>query len=257
MPKNAQEKNVTTGEISGMAAMVTGAASGIGRATAVALAGAGARVLLGDLNEHGAAAVAAAIREAGGEAEAVRLDISDGESVAAAVSAARAGFGGLRIAVNCAGIALGGALLAEVPEEKFDQVIAVNLKGLWRCLRMQIPAILDSGGGSIVNVSSTMGLVVSPMASAYIASKHGVIGLTKAAAIEYSSRGVRVNAVCPGTTDTAMLSDQIKAAMTPLHPIGRIGQPEEIAAAILFLASPAASFVTGVALPVDGGWTCH
>lgn len=248
---------MSAGEFSGMVAMVTGAASGIGRATALALAGAGARVLASDINQIGVDAVARAIREAGGEAEAVRLDVTDGESVASAVSAARAAFGGLRIAVNCAGIALGGALLADVPEEKFDQVISVNLKGVWRCMRMQIPAILESGGGSIVNVSSTMGLVGSSMASAYVASKHAVIGLTKAAAIEYSGRGVRVNAVCPGGTDTAMISDQIKEALVPLHPIGRISQPAEIAAAILFLASPAASFVTGVALPVDGGWTSH
>jgi NAD(P)-dependent dehydrogenase (short-subunit alcohol dehydrogenase family) len=248
---------MTAGEFSGKAAMVTGAASGIGRATALALASAGARVVIGDLNQAGLEEVAKAIREAGGEAEAVRLDVSDGESVAAAISTARAAFGGLHIGVNCAGITLGGALLADVAEENFDRVISVNLKGVWRCLRAQIPAILESGGGSIVNVSSTMGLVGSPMASTYIASKHAVIGLTKAAAIEYSSRGVRVNAVCPGGTDTAMISDQVKQALVPLHPIGRISQPEEIAAAIVFLASPAASFVTGVALPVDGGWTSH
>ncbi|HEX4180254.1 MAG TPA: glucose 1-dehydrogenase [Caulobacteraceae bacterium] len=245
------------GEFSGKTAMVTGAASGIGRATALALARAGARVLGGDLDRAGVEATANAIREAGGEAAAVHLDVTSADSVAAAVSAARAQFGGLHIGVNCAGITLAGALLADVPEEKFDQVIAVNLKGVWRCLRAQIPAILDCGGGAIVNVSSTNGLVAGPMASSYVASKHGVIGLTKAAAIEYSAKGIRVNAVCPGGTDTPMISDQIKQALTPLHPIGRIGQPEEIAAAILFLASPAASFVTGVALPVDGGWTAH
>jgi NAD(P)-dependent dehydrogenase (short-subunit alcohol dehydrogenase family) len=248
---------MTAGEFSGKSAMVTGAASGIGRATALALARAGAKVLVGDLDQAGVEATAKAIGEAGGEAKAVLLDVTSEESVVAAVSAARAAFGGLHIGVNCAGIVLSGALLADVPEEKFDQVIAVNLKGVWRCLRAQIPAILDSGGGAVVNVSSTMGLVGSPMSSSYVTSKHGVIGLTKAAAIEYSARGVRVNAVCPGGTDTPMISDQVKQALVPLHPIGRISQPEEIAAAILFLASPAASFITGVALPVDGGWTAH
>jgi len=248
---------MTAGDFSGKAAMVTGAASGIGRGTALALARAGAKVLVGDLDQAGVEATAKAICEAGGEARAVLLDVTSEESVVAAVSAARAAFGGLHIGINCAGIVLGGALLADVPEEKFDQVIAVNLKGVWRCLRAQIPAILESGGGAVVNVSSTMGLVGSQMSSSYVTSKHGVIGLTKAAAIEYSARGVRVNAVCPGGTDTPMISDQIKQALVPLHPIGRIGQPEEIAAAILFLASPAASFITGVALPVDGGWTSH
>lgn len=245
------------GMFAGKVAMVTGGGSGIGRATALALAREGASVLVGDLNEAGANEAATAIREAGGKAAAVRLDVADGQSVADAVAAARSAFGGLHVGVNCAGVTLAGDLLLDVSEAQFDQVMAINLKGTWWCLRAQIPAIIESGGGAIVNISSTMGLVAGPRSSSYIASKHGIIGLTKAASIEYSSQGVRVNAVCPGGTATPMISDQVRAALVPLHPIGRISEPEEIAAAILFLASPAASFITGVALPVDGGWTSH
>jgi len=244
-------------DMNGKVALVTGGASGIGRAASIALAAAGARVVVGDLNQKGAHETANAIESKGGRAEAIALNIADRESVAAAVAHAKAAFGGLNIGVNCAGVTLGGGLLVDVPEENFDRTIAVNIKGTWHCMRAEIPAILESGGGAIVNISSTMGLIASPMASSYIASKHAVIGLTKAAALEYSAKGVRVNAICPGGTDTAMIPDQVKQALVPLHPIGRISQPEEIAAAIVFLASPAASFITGVALPVDGGWTTH
>lgn len=244
-------------DLSGKVALVTGGASGIGRAASVALAQAGAHVIVGDLNLAGARETAAAIESAGGRAEAVELNIADRDSVTAAVARALDAFGGLHIGVNCAGVTLGGGLLVDVPEENFDRTLAVNVKGTWHCLRAQIPAIIASGGGTIVNISSTMGLVASPMASSYIASKHAVIGLTKAAAVEYSAKGVRVNAICPGGTDTAMIPDQVKHALVPLHPIGRISQPEEIAAAIVFLASPAASFITGATLPVDGGWTAH
>ena len=244
-------------ELSGKIAMVTGGASGIGRATAFALARAGARVLVGDINDVGANEVARAIREDGAEAVAIWLDVASADSVTAAVAAAVKAFGGLHIGVNCAGMSHGGVPLADIPEDKFDAIVAINLKGTWLCLREQIPRILESGGGAIVNVASTMGLVAGPMAGAYIATKHGVVGLTKAAAMDYSCKGIRVNAVCPGGTDTPMISDEIKKALIPLHPIGRISQPEEIAAAILFLVSPAASFITGVALPVDGGWTTH
>lgn len=244
-------------DLSGKVALVTGGASGIGRAASIALVAAGARVVVGDLNISGARDTAHAINNAGGQAEAVELNIADRESVVAAVDHAKSAFGGLHIGVNCAGVTLGGGLLVDVPEENFDRTIAINIKGTWHCMRAQIPAILASGGGAIVNISSTMGLVASPMASSYVASKHAVIGLTKAAAMEYSAKGVRVNAICPGGTDTAMIPDQVKQALVPLHPIGRISQPEEIAAAIVFLASPAASFITGVSLPVDGGWTTH
>lgn len=244
-------------DLSGKVAIVTGGASGIGRATSIALAAAGARVVVGDLNVAGANEAADAINSAGGKAVALELNIADRESVVAAVEHANSVYGGLHIGVNCAGVTLGGGLLVDVPEENFDRTIAINIKGTWHCMRAEIPAILASGGGAIVNISSTMGLVASPMASSYIASKHAVIGLTKAAAMEYSAKGVRVNAICPGGSDTAMIPDQVKQALVPLHPIGRISQPEEIAAAIVFLASPAASFITGVSLPVDGGWTTH
>jgi len=248
---------MTGADLNGKVALVTGGASGIGRAASIALAAAGARVIVGDLNEQGARDTAHAIERQGGRAEAIALNIADRESVAASVARAKAAFGTLHIGVNCAGVTLGGGLLVDVPEENFDRTIAVNIKGTWHCMRAEIPAILESGGGAIVNISSTMGLIASPMASSYVASKHAVIGLTKAAALEYSAKGVRVNAICPGGTDTAMIPDQVKQALAPLHPIGRISRPEEIAAAIDFLASPAASFITGVALPVDGGWTTH
>lgn len=248
---------MSEGAFAGKVAMVTGGGSGIGRATALALAREGASVLIGDVNEAGANEAAAAIGKLGGVAEAIRLDVADSESVAAAVARACRAFGGLHVGVNCAGVTLAGDLLLDVAEDGFDQVIDVNLKGTWRCLRAQIPAIIASGGGAIVNVSSTMGLVASIRSSSYIASKHGIVGLTKAASMEYASQGVRVNAVCPGGTATPMVSEEVQAALVPLHPIGRISDPAEISAAILFLASPAASFVTGVALPVDGGWTSH
>ena len=244
-------------ELKGKSAVVTGGASGIGRASAIAIARAGARVVVGDLNLEGAQDVVRLIEEEGGSAVAVRLDIADGNSVDQMVQAARDHFGGLDIAVNCAGTVQAGWPLADVPEDKFDLAMAVNLKGTWLCLRAQIPAILENGGGAIVNVASTMGLVGGPLSGPYIATKHAVVGLTKSAAMDYSGKGIRVNAVCPGGTDTPMISDEVKSAIVALHPIGRISQPEEIAAAILFLVSPAASFITGVALPVDGGWTTH
>lgn len=244
-------------ELAGKVAMVTGGASGIGRATAFTLAQAGAHVVVGDINHAGVEEVARAICQSGSKAISARLDVKSADSIAAAISGAVAEFGGLHIGVNCAGMSHGGVLLADIDEDKFDEIVAINLKGIWQCLRAQIPQIIESGGGAIVNVASTMGLIASAKAGAYIATKHGVVGLTKAAAMDYSAQGVRVNAVCPGGTDTPMISDDIKKALVPLHPIGRISQPEEIASAIRFLVSPAASFITGVALPVDGGWTTH
>lgn len=244
-------------QLQGKSAIVTGGGSGIGKATAIALADAGARVIVGDLNLPNAEKVVREIRDQGGDAIAIALDITDRGSVDRMVKAARDAFGRLDIAVNCAGSAYAGQKLADVPDDKFDQMVAINLKGTWLCLRAQIPVMLESGGGAIVNVASTMGLIAGPLAGAYVATKHAVVGLTKAAALDYSSLGVRVNAVCPGGTDTPMISDEIKAALVPLHPIGRISQPGEVAAAIVFLVSPAASFITGVALPVDGGWTTH
>lgn len=244
-------------DLTGQSAFVTGAASGIGRATATALARAGARVFVADINAEG---VQQAVDELSGEgldASGVGLDISNESSVGEAVDRALNLFGTLQIAVNCAGISAGGEPLAEVAQDQFDRSIDINVRGLWYCLRAEIPALIQSGGGAIVNVSSTMGLIASPMASPYIMSKHAVIGLTKAAAMDYSGKGVRVNAVCPGGTDTPLIGDEVKKALVPLHPIGRIAAPEEIAAAILFLVSPAASFITGATLPVDGGWTCH
>lgn len=243
--------------VTGKVAMITGAASGIGRASALAFADAGAKLILGDINREGVEAVADAIKQSGGEAVGLELDITDGDAVNRAVAAAAASFGALHFGINCAGVALAGPPVAEITDEMFDKSVDINLKGAWRCMRAQIPEILRHGGGAIVNVASTMGLVAGPRAGAYVATKHGVVGLTKAAALDYSALGVRVNAVCPGGTDTPMISDEVKQHILAQHPIGRISQPGEIASAILFLASPAASFVTGVALAVDGGWTTH
>lgn len=237
--------------------MVTGAASGIGRATALTLAAAGVRVVLGDLNEAGLAEVESEIRAAGGQAVALRVDISDAAAVDGAVALAVKTFGALHLAANCAGIAVAGLPLAEYSDEQFDRAVDINLKGTWYCLRAQIPQIIASGGGAIVNVASTMGIVAGAVSGPYIATKHAVVGLTKAAAMDYSAKGVRVNSVCPGGTRTGMVSQAVLDAILPLHPIGRISEPAEIASAIRFLLSPAASFITGVALPVDGGWTLH
>jgi len=244
-------------DLAGKCALVTGGASGIGRATAFELASTGAAVLVCDVDAEGAESVVTQIDKSGGKADVFCMDISDYSQVTKAVEHCVSIFGGLHMAANCAGITAGGALVADVSEAQIDRSIDINVKGTWNCLRAELPAILESGGGAIVNVSSTMGLVATPMASPYIVAKHALIGLTKAAAMEYSAMGIRVNAVCPGGTDTAMLDDQTKKALVPLHPIGRIGQPGEIASAIVFLLSPAASFVTGVAMPVDGGWTTH
>ena len=244
--------------LEGKAAMVTGAASGIGRATALTLAREGASVLCADLDADGARGTAAAIAAAGGAALARRLDVRDEDGVREAIGAAVAGFGALHVLVNNAGIGGRG--------RGWDDLIAVNLSGVHYGLKHGAPAIEACGGGSIVNVSSILGLVGVPGGdddgTGYTASKHGVVGLTRAFALRYARRGVRVNCVNPGFVETPLtaplLDDPDRLARTAgLHPLGRIGQPEDVANAILFLASEEASFVTGVALPVDGGYTAQ
>jgi len=244
-------------------ALITGASRGIGAATARLFAQEGARVVLAARNEEAIAQLAEEIRAGGGEALTVQADVSNATSVEELVKRAVQTYGRLDLAVNNAGVAGGNKPLVEVSEETFDLVTAVNLKGVFLCLKYEIPAMLAAGGGAIVNVSSTVGLVGHGGHGAglapYIASKHGVVGLTKAAALEYAAQHIRVNAVAFGTILTEVnqgwyADEQIRQRMTSTIPLGRVADPREAAEAILWLCSDAASFVTGVTLPVDGGY---
>ena len=245
--------------LEGRVALVTGAASGIGRATAELLAAMGARVLASDVDADAGAAVVAALREGGAEARFVAADVTDGGAVRAAVADAVEAFGRLDCAANCAGVGGGHASTHEYPEDEWDRIVAVNLRGTWLAMCAEIEAMLAAGGGAIVNVSSTLGLRGSPFGSPYSASKHGVLGLTRTAALEYAAHGIRVNAVCPGAIDTPMMDATFqrfpgfKEALTGFVPMGRMGGPDEVAGAIAWLSSDAASFVTGEALTVEGG----
>jgi NAD(P)-dependent dehydrogenase (short-subunit alcohol dehydrogenase family) len=240
-------------------AFVTGAASGIGRATAEAFVAKGYATVLADRDETLGREVEARLRPSG-ECLFVRCDVSDDDAVRAAVEQGVAAFGRLDAAFNAAGIdGEQGRTVAEGTRENWDRVIAVDLTGVWSCMRHQIPQMLKSGGGAIVNCASAAGLIAAPRLSAYVAAKHGVVGLTKTAALEYARQGIRVNAVCPGMIDTPMfrgsITPEATEALIGFSPIGRFGQPNEIAAAVLWLCDESASFVTGQALAVDGGWT--
>jgi len=246
-------------DLDGRVALVTGAASGIGRATAEVLAGMGVRLVVSDIAEDAGAAAARALRDAGAEARFVAGDVADEGATAAIVAAAVDAYGRLDLAANCAGVGGGHASTHEYPVDAWDRIVAVNLRGTWLAMRAEIPALLASGGGAIVNVSSTLGLRGSPFGSPYSASKHGVLGLTRTAALEYATQGIRVNAVCPGAIDTPMMDETFerfpgfREALTGFVPMGRMGAPGEVAGAIAWLSSDAASFVTGAALTVEGG----
>lgn len=253
-----------TGRVQGKSALVTGAGSGIGRATAVALAAEGARVVVADIDLDGGEETCALVRAAGGEAFAVRCDVARSADVEAAVAATVRAYGRLDCAVNNAGIE--GVLLPihELPEEDWQRTIAVNLSGVFLSLKHELAVMLSQGSGSIVNVASVLGVVAFPNAAGYNAAKHGVIGLTKTAALEASPLGVRVNAVCPGFVETpmarrgrAIVGDDVYEALAGLHALRRLGEADEIAEAIVWLCSDAASFVTGSSLMADGGFTAQ
>lgn len=242
-------------------AVVTGAASGIGAAVAQLLAASGAKVLIADLNEDGAREVAESIVAKGGIAKGFAADVSDALEVEAMVAAAQREFGGLHLAVNNAGISGAAAPTGEYPLDSWNKVIGINLTSVFYGLRYQIPAILASGGGAIVNMASILGSVGFANSPAYVAAKHGVIGLTKSAAIEYAKHGIRINSIGPGFIDTPLLSANLDAAtltaIAGMHPVGRLGTSEEVAALTAFLLSEDASFITGSYHLVDGGYTAQ
>jgi NAD(P)-dependent dehydrogenase (short-subunit alcohol dehydrogenase family) len=246
--------------LQGSVVLVTGAASGIGRASAELFATMGARVVASDVDAHRGEATIANLREAGHDAEFKAADVTDDHAVAALVAFAVDTYGRLDYAANCAGVGGGDALTHEYPDDRWDRIVSINLRGTWLAMRRQIEVMLAKGnGGAIVNVSSTLGVRGSPMASAYSAGKHGVVGLTRTAAIEYAPAGIRVNAVCPGAIDTPMMDETFerfpgfREALLGFVPMGRMGRPDEVAAAIAWLCSDAASFVTGECLAVEGG----
>lgn len=241
--------------------IVTGGASGIGRAAALAFAKRGAKVAVADWTEN--QETVQLITASGGEAIFIKCDVSKAADVKAMVEKTVATFGRLDYAFNNAGIEGASALTKDCSEENWDKTIDVNLKGIWLCMKYEIPEILKQGKGAIVNCSSVAGLVGFQGLPAYVASKHGVVGLTKTAALEYAQLGIRVNAVCPGVIQTPMidrLTGTNKEAIdqfTKLEPVGRFGQPEEIANAVIWLCSDKASFVTGHAMAVDGGFVAQ
>lgn len=241
--------------------IVTGASTGIGRAAAVAFARAGASVTIGDVDVRAKETVADILAD-GGQAQFVPCDVRDAEQTTALVAAAVDAYGGMHGAFNNAGILPEPVPFHEVDSEALDQIIDVDLKGVFNCMQAQIRHFLSVGGGAIVNTASVAGIIADPNMSAYVAAKHAVVGLTRAAAIEYAQKNIRVNAIAPGLIDTPMVSrwladPQFTAAMYAHNVIGRAGQPEEIAGAVLHLCSDAASFTNGTVMVLDGGQTAH
>jgi len=242
-------------------AFVTGAANGIGRATALAFAREGANVVIADVSEKGNQETARMIEELGGRALAVRCDVSRGQDVKVALDKAVEAFGRLDFAFNNAGVEQKNAATAEIREEEWGRIVDTNLRGVFLCMKYEIPLLLKQGGGAIVNTSSGAGVIGIKGGAAYAAAKHGVIGLSKSAALDYASHNIRVNAVAPGYIDTPMMdrftggTSEGRGKVIAEEPIGRMGKPEEVAAAVLWLCSDAARFVIGHTLVVDGGQT--
>jgi NAD(P)-dependent dehydrogenase (short-subunit alcohol dehydrogenase family) len=252
-----------TYDFNGRVAFVTGAGSGMGLATARAFAEAGAAVTLADVNVVQLQAAERELRDDGHRVLVARCDVADEHQVAAAVATTVKTFGSLDLAYNNAGIQAPMTDAADETAEAFDRVNGVNLRGIWASMKHELAQMRRQGSGAIVNCSSLGGLVGLPGRAAYHASKHGVIGLTRSAALEYAPRGIRINAICPGTIETPMVTKMIDSGdldrdqAAADQPIGRLGTAEEMAAAVLWLCSPGASFVVGVALPVDGGYTAR
>ena len=246
------------GQFEGKVALITGASSGIGRAAALAFVDQGAKVVIGDVAVGRGEETAGMIEQKGGDVIWVKTDVSQAAEVEAMVDKAVEAYGRLDFAFNNAGVLRGG-LIHEYTEENWDRVMGVNLKGIWLCMKYEIPVMLKQGGGAIVNTSSSGGLVGLTGDPAYSASKHGVIGLTKSAALQYAKEGIRINAVCPGPTLSPPMQrlierqPEMEAEMISHEPMGRWGDPAEIAATALWLCSDDASFVTGHAMSVDGG----
>lgn len=259
------------GLVEGTVALVTGGSSGIGRASALEFAKEGAKVVVADVDVEGGEKTVHMITEASGEAIFVETDVSKAPDVEAMVSKAMETYAQLDYAHNNAGVEgireVPPAPIADCTEENWDYTININLKGIWLCMKYEIPRMVTRGGGAIVNTSSVLGLVGGQLEPAYVASKHGVVGLTRAAALEYAQSGIRVNAVCPGFIRTPSAdrlighlrrdNPQIDEQIDELHPLGRIGAPEEVARVVVWLCSSSASFVTGHAMAVDGGFAAQ
>ena len=246
----------------GKVALITGGTAGIGHTTALAFAREGAKVAISGRREKEGNEVVAEIKALGGEAIFIKTDIAKDAEVKAMVEQTVAAFGRLDYAFNNAGVEQTIMATTKQTEEEFDRVMDTNVKGVWLSQKYEIAAMLNSGGGAIVNNSSVAGLIGMAGVSIYIASKHAVIGLTKATALEYARKGIRVNAVAPAAIETRMFNefaktDEMQQQMASLHPLGRIGKPEEIAEAVVFLCSDKASFITGETLAIDGGWTAQ
>ena len=248
------------GQLAGKATLVTGGGSGIGKASALAFAREGARVVVADVNAAGGEETVRLIQDTGGEAAFVRADVSQAGPVEAMVQHAVSVYGRLDCAFNNAGVSGGRGLIHEYSEDDWDRVTGINLKGVWLCMKYEIIQMLTQGSGAIVNAASVMGLVGGSRSPAYGASKHGVVGLTRTAAVAYAQSGIRVNAVCPGYIRTPLIEQGALAdpggeeRIIARHPVGRLGTPEEVAETVVWLCSDAASFVTGHAMAVDGGY---